>query len=154
LLRNAELTDDPSLPAANARIGDVTAKGIDSFRRTLLKTKSCYLLHLSEGTDAAARSHFQALKGSDGKWALSDKLAGIHSVALTPADFDIMAANGAAMVWSPLSNLLLYGKTADVAAAKAAGLRIGLGPDWSPSGSKNLLGELKVARVYSQLNGN
>ena len=49
------------------------------------------------------------------------------------------------MVWSPMSNLLLYGGTADIAAALAAGVRIGIGSDWSPSGSKNLLGELKVA---------
>ena len=52
-------------------------------------------------------------------------------------------------MWSPLSNYLLYGGSADVAAAKAAGLLIGLGSDWSPSGSKNLLGELKVARLVS-----
>ena len=59
------------------------------------------------------------------------------------------------MVWSPLSNLLLYGGTARVDAARAAGVRIGLGSDWSPTGSKNLLGELKVAWLYSQhaLNG-
>ena len=36
------------------------------------------------------------------------------------------------------------------ALAKAAGVRIGLGSDWSPSGSKNLLGELKVAWLYSK----
>ncbi len=29
-------------------------------------------------------------------------------------------------------------------------MRIGLGSDWSPSGSKNLLGELKVAWLYSK----
>jgi 5-methylthioadenosine/S-adenosylhomocysteine deaminase len=52
------------------------------------------------------------------------------------------------MVWSPFSNLLLYGKTADVKAAKAAGVPIGIGPDWAPSGSKNLLGELKVAKWF------
>ena len=59
------------------------------------------------------------------------------------------------MIWSPLSNLLLYGGTARVDAARAAGVRIGLGSDWSPTGSKNLLGELKVAWLYSQhaLNG-
>jgi hypothetical protein len=59
------------------------------------------------------------------------------------------------MVWSPLSNLLLYGGTARVEAARAAGIKIGLGSDWSPTGSKNLLGELKVAWLYSQhlLNG-
>ena len=34
-------------------------------------------------------------------------------------------------------------------------MRVGLGSDWSPTGSKNLLGELKVAWLYSQhaLNG-
>lgn len=63
------------------------------------------------------------------------------------------------MVWSPFSNLLLYGQTADVAVAKATGspqqpLKIGLGSDWSPSGSKSLFGELKVAHVYSQNNEN
>ena len=59
------------------------------------------------------------------------------------------------MIWSPLSNLLLYGGTARVDAARAAGVTIGLGSDWSPTGSKNLLGELKVAWLYSQhvLNG-
>jgi hypothetical protein len=54
-----------------------------------------------------------------------------------------------AMVWSPMSNLLLYGKTARVGDAKRCGVRIGLGSDWSPTGSKNLLGELKVARLVS-----
>ena len=33
---------------------------------------------------------------------------------------------------------------------REAGVRIGLGSDWAPSGSKNLLGELKVAWLYSQ----
>ena len=54
------------------------------------------------------------------------------------------------MVWSPLSNLLLYGETADVEAGAEAGVLMALGPDWSPSGSKNLLGELKVARLVEQ----
>jgi hypothetical protein len=53
------------------------------------------------------------------------------------------------MVWSPLSNLLLYGATANVREARAKGVRVALGSDWSPTGSKNLLGELKVARLAS-----
>jgi cytosine/adenosine deaminase-related metal-dependent hydrolase len=152
LARNAEETDDPALPAAKARIGDVTAKDLEAFRKALQSAKSCYLLHLSEGTDDAARAHFLALK-SGNKWALSQAFAGIHCAALKPADFQILADNGSAMVWSPLSNLLLYGATADIAAAKNAGIRIALGPDWSPSGSKNVLGELKAARAYSDVNG-
>jgi hypothetical protein len=64
-----------------------------------------------------------------------------------------MAEHGASVVWSPLSNLLLYGDTMDIASAKAAKGPIGLGSDWSPSGSKNLFGELKVARLVSEAKG-
>jgi Cytosine deaminase and related metal-dependent hydrolases len=84
------------------------------------------------------------------EWAINDRLAGIHAAGLLPEDFDVLAQRGGAMIWSPLSNLLLYGATARVDAAKRAGVRIGLGSDWAPSGSKNLLGELKVAWLYSQ----
>ena len=71
--------------------------------------------------------------------------AWIRQAALKPEDFRVLGSLGGAMVWSPLSNLLLYGATADIRAAVNAGVRIGIGSDWSPSGSKNLLGELKVA---------
>ena len=54
------------------------------------------------------------------------------------------------MVWSPLSNLLLYGQTAQIGEFHDQGVAIGLGSDWSPSGSKNLLGELKVAYQYNR----
>ena len=53
-------------------------------------------------------------------------------------------------MWSPFSNLWLYGATTDVAAARARGLRLCLGSDWAPSGTKNLLGELKVADLYNR----
>jgi imidazolonepropionase-like amidohydrolase len=148
VVRTVEEPDDPALPAAASRIADVAASGAAAFAAELARDNRL-LLHLAEGVDEAARRHFQALRLADGSWAISDHLIGIHSVALTPADIAVFAAHGAAMVWSPLSNLLLYGATADVAAMKAAGVMIGLGSDWSPSGSKNLLGELKAARLVS-----
>jgi cytosine/adenosine deaminase-related metal-dependent hydrolase len=151
-IRNVEQTDDPELHGAGTRIGDVDAASATAFLRTI-KSKPCYVLHLSEGTDEAARNHFLVLKLSKNDWALADSLAGIHCVALQADDFDVLAHYQASMVWSPLSNLLLYGKTADVAAAKKAGVKIGIGSDWSPSGSKNLLGELKVARLASEAAG-
>src|SRR4029450_12171054 len=104
----------------------------------------------SEGTDESARKHFLALEVAPGQWAINDSLAGIHAAALTAPDFDVLARHKGAMVWSPLSNLLLYGDTAHVDLAKEAGARIGLGSDWSPSGSKNLLGELKVAALVNE----
>jgi hypothetical protein len=158
LVRNVEETGDPQLPEAGSRIADVDASDPQAFL-TEIEARKCFLLHLSEGTDKAAHNHFQALALPGGQWAIAPSLAGIHCVALQPADFGVMAAHGASMVWSPFSNLLLYGQTANVAAALAAGaggapFKIGLGSDWSPSGSKSLFGELKVARVYSQNNGN
>jgi 5-methylthioadenosine/S-adenosylhomocysteine deaminase len=148
VVRTVEEPDDPALPPADSRISDVAAADATAFAAELARDNRL-LLHLAEGVDDTARRHFQALQLPDGSWAISDHLIGIHSVALTSADIDVFAAHGAAMVWSPLSNLLLYGATADVAAMKAAGVMIGLGSDWSPSGSKNLLGELKVAQLVS-----
>ena len=75
---------------------------------------------------------------------------GIHSTALGAEQFTEWHSHGGTVVWSPFSNLWLYGATTDVLAAKAAGMRLCLGADWSPSGSKNLLGELKVADLYSK----
>jgi 5-methylthioadenosine/S-adenosylhomocysteine deaminase len=54
------------------------------------------------------------------------------------------------MVWSPFSNFWLYGSTADIAAAKKQGVSICIGSDWGPSGSKNVQGELKVAKLASK----
>ncbi|HEY7115382.1 MAG TPA: amidohydrolase family protein [Tepidisphaeraceae bacterium] len=152
IVRNVEETGEDALPDATTRIGDVESKDRGKFLKRLNQS-SCLLLHLSEGKDDAAREHFLALKGDDGEWAISGALAGIHSAGLHEEDFDVLAARGGAMVWSPLSNLLLYGDTALVDAAKAAGVRIGLGADWSPSGSKNILGEVKAAKAWSALKG-
>ena len=149
IIRNVEAPLDKMLPAADAKIGDVKAVSAQSFLKAISK-KSCFLLHLSEGRDAHARQRFLDLKFGDGKWAIAPSLCGIHAAALKPEDFQIMAAHGASMVWSPSSNLMLYGATADVAAASAAGVRISLGSDWSPSGSRNLLAELKFARAAAQ----
>jgi 5-methylthioadenosine/S-adenosylhomocysteine deaminase len=150
IVRNVEQTDDPELPEAVDHIADVDAKDRDKFLKRL-KQQTCLLLHLSEGTNQAAHEHFLALKATSGSWAVTASLAGIHCVALDKADFDVLAQARASMVWSPLSNLLLYGQTAKIAAAATSGLTIALGPDWSPSGSKNLLGELKIARLAATL---
>jgi cytosine/adenosine deaminase-related metal-dependent hydrolase len=156
IVRNVEQTDDVDLPEAQGRIPDLDAKDAKSFLSRLTKEDSCFLLHLSEGvTDPAqplspARKHFLALEIAPGEWALNRVFTGIHAAGLLPEDFAVLANHGSSMIWSPLSNLLLYGGTARVDAARDAGVTIGLGSDWSPTGSKNLLGEMKVAWLHSQ----
>lgn len=153
VVRNAESPDAPDLPAASSRIADIEATDGRKFL-SRLQSSSCLLLHLSEGIDANAHKHFEALRLPADQWAITKALAGIHCVALTRDDYGAMRLNGGAMIWSPLSNLLLYGQTADIKAAQEQGVLMGIGSDWSPSGSKNVLGELKVARLVSAAAGN
>jgi hypothetical protein len=146
LVRNVESTGDTDLPPAATHIADVEATDREKFLARISGTQKM-ILHLAEGTDPAAHRHFAALEGSDGTWAISSNLIGIHCVALTDDDFATMHAHGGSMVWSPLSNLLLYGQTAKLGAALAHDVPVALGSDWAPSGSINLLGELKVGRL-------
>ncbi|MEU9001805.1 amidohydrolase family protein [Streptomyces sp. NPDC048551] len=105
------------------------------------------ILHLAEGTGPRMSQEYEAVRRSG---LVGPRFVAVHGVALTPDQLADMARRGASLVWSPLSNLLLYGRTADVAAAKAAGLGISLGADWAPSGSKSVLGELKVADLVNR----
>jgi cytosine/adenosine deaminase-related metal-dependent hydrolase len=151
VMRNVEEAEDSSFIPAKTHIADVAAKDWKQFKAAV-SGRNSVILHLSEGKDDKARAHFLALEnGAD--WAITDKLVGIHCAALTAADFGVLAKHGGSMVWSPLSNYLLYGDTADIKAALAAGVRVALGSDWSPSGSKNLLGELKVAKLVAHEKG-
>jgi hypothetical protein len=44
---------------------------------------------------------------------------------------------------------VLYAQTTLIDDARARGIRVCLGSDWGPSGTKNLLGEMKVARLVA-----
>ncbi|MGW6362312.1 amidohydrolase family protein [Streptomyces sp. NPDC055092] len=149
VVRNVEATDNPDLPEAASRIADVEAADAGKFLARVQQPHKL-LLHLAEGTDQAARDHFLALKLTDDQWAINENLVGIHCTGLTAEDFKVLGGHGGSMVWSPLSNLLLYGQTADIASARRAGAPIGLGSDWSISGSKGLLGEFKAARLAAE----
>ncbi|GGY67276.1 amidohydrolase family protein [Pseudoduganella albidiflava] len=152
LVRNVEQPGEHGWPTAGCQTLDYRPDEIASKLVPALATGMPFLYHLSEGTDRVARQRFRDLRLADGSWAVGKTMICIHCVGLKSRDFNVMART-AGMVWSPTSNLLLYGRTADVAAAKRRGVPIALGADWSPSGCKNLLGELKVARAVSTKRG-
>ena len=112
---------------------------------------NAWYLHLSEGVDESSRAEFDILVQNN---LLVGELVVVHGTALTSAEFQMMGEAGADLAWSPLSNLLLYGDTTDVVTAAQAGVRISLAPDWGPSGSKNVLHELKVADLWNTNNLN
>jgi cytosine/adenosine deaminase-related metal-dependent hydrolase len=106
-----------------------------------------FVYHLAEGTAPALRGEYADLREAG---CVHPNLIGIHSTALRAADFADWADRGAgAIVWSPFSNIWLYGSTTDVLAARRHGHLVCLGSDWGPSGTKNLLGELKVAALWN-----
>jgi hypothetical protein len=104
-------------------------------------------VHVAEGTDAMSEEEFTFLLAQS---LLNPKGILIHGLSLGPTDFQAMAATGTALVWSPRSNLELYGSTADVRAALEAGVEVALAPDWAVTGSSNMLDELKTADAWNR----
>jgi len=143
-MRNVEVTSDARLPEAGTLVPNliVDETHVAAFRKALA-SRTAYFYHLAEGVNDRARQAYNDLVESQ---LVQKSLVGIHCLGLHPDDLNSLTAAGAKAVWSPLSNLLLYGRTLDLEAVKSAGVPLALGCDWSPSGSKNLLQELKVAR--------
>jgi imidazolonepropionase-like amidohydrolase len=101
-----------------------------------------FFVHLAEGVDTLSSNEFEQLRGLD---LLKPQVVGIHSTGLTESQIGEMGKIGMKIVWSPLSNMILYGETTKIPTALKAGVKVALAPDWTPSGSANLLAELKMA---------
>jgi hypothetical protein len=72
----------------------------------------------------------------------------IHAIPSTMAQLDEAVTAGVRFVWSPSSNLILYGRTAPIAEMMRRNLVIGMGPDWTVSGSDEMLSEMRFAFDY------
>lgn len=107
-------------------------------------------IHLAEGVDDSSRAELELLKTMK---LLVPQAVVIHGTALTDAQLQELAGAGAKLVWSPQSNLRLYGATTQAKRAREIGLKVGLGADWVPSGSLSTLDELRVARQQLALQG-
>lgn len=120
---------------------------------TDVSTYSSYLPHISEGIRGDARNEFLCLSGQQagGVDILGPTTAVIHAVGLTGTDIGVMAYHRSSLVWSPRSNVSLYGDTAMVTAFQHLGVNIALGTDWVRSGSMNVLRELKCADYLNQV---
>jgi cytosine/adenosine deaminase-related metal-dependent hydrolase len=112
-----------------------------------MKEGDAFLYHLSEGTEHPLVEEYETIRDEG---CLQPTFGAIHCTALEEANFQEWGPHGGSVIWSPFSNLWLYAKTTHVDEARDAGLRICLGADWSPSGSKSVLGELKVADLLNK----
>ena len=108
-----------------------------------------FIYHCAEGQPGSVVAREFTDVASAG--CLSKKLIAIHCNAVSESDWQRWNKSEAgAVVWSPFSNLWLYGVTTDIPAVQKQGISICLGSDWGPSGTKHVLGEVKVAKLASQ----
>lgn len=111
----------------------------------------CYAPHVAEGIDDVSRNEFLCLSGdgTGSKQVLDDRSAIIHGIGLEVAEINAMATGSMRLIWSPRSNLSLYGDTARVTVYDELGVPIALGTDWLPSGSMNMLREIACAASFN-----
>lgn len=65
-----------------------------------------------------------------------------------PDTLNFLRDNHISIVWSPVSNLILYRDTIPIKTLLDHGINVCLGSDWAPSGSKHVWDELKFARHF------
>ena len=86
----------------------------------------------------------------------SSALTLIHGCGIdvrNPTHIQFLRDRNISVVWSPVSNLLLYGDTLEMEALVNADINVALGSDWSPSGSKHVWDEAKNAKYFFEAIG-
>ena len=130
----------------------LTLKGPDlaaranQMRTTASRVGSAFIYHCGEGQLGSIVQREFTDAGSAG--CLQPNFVAVHANSVSAAALATWPHPGA-IAWSPFSNLWLYGQTTLVPAARQAGIKICLGSDWAPSGTKHVLGEAKVARIVA-----
>ena len=104
------------------------------------------VLHVAEGINKASTQEWYDLVA---KGLALPHVALIHATGLGGVELADARMNDIAIIWSPQSNLDLYGDTTRVPTAWNMGMTVALGPDWTPSGSINQLDEMKCAKRLS-----
>ena len=104
-------------------------------------SQHAFVPHVAEGINEEARNEFRCMREGDRDFVMPVS-AFIHGVGLLASDIAEMALEEVELVWSPRTNITLYGDTARVTEYAYAGVPIGLGTDWVRSGSMNMLREL------------
>ncbi|KIG15643.1 Thrombospondin 4 precursor [Enhygromyxa salina] len=101
---------------------------------------SAYLPHIAEGINEYASN--ELVCATD---VVEPNTAIVHAVGVPLSLAQQIVTANAKVIWSPRSNVVLYGATAPVTMFDALGIPLSLGTDWLASGSMNMLRELACA---------
>lgn len=149
VLRNID--DGPDATGTNNLIltSTLTLQPLELAKRAQAqKNGSGFIYHCGEGAvgSLVQREFVHAANAG----CLRKNFIGIHCNSLLDDDWKRWGKDEAgAVVWSPFSNYWLYGSTTNIKAAQDQGVLVCIGSDWGPSGTKNVQGELKVAKLAS-----
>lgn len=110
---------------------------------------AAYVPHIAEGIEQSARQEFLCARMGMND-IVGPQAAFIHGVGLLASDIGEMARDGVDLIWSPRTNITLYGDTARVTEYARLGVNIALGTDWLSTGSMNMLRELKCADTFNR----
>jgi hypothetical protein len=109
-----------------------------------------FLPHVAEGLGRAASNEFRCLSepGEHSKDLVEDGTSIVHGIGMTAEQIRELGAEQGQLVWSPRTNIALYGDTADVLTYRNFDVPVALGTDWSITGSPNMLHEVGCASKY------
>ena len=150
----------PFDPEAMQRIRELRSfpdPGTEAFRPELtedLPPRVPYVPHVAEGTNLVARLEGRFFLDYVATHKSLRRFSLIHGVGLDSGDFGRLGDLDVTLIWSPRSNVALYGETADIPALLRENVRMAIGTDWSVSGSYNMLEELRcAAKLYGSGSG-
>lgn len=111
-----------------------------------------FLPHVAEGLGEAASHEFSCLSqpGEHSQDLIGERTSIVHGIGMTAQQIRELAASRGKLVWSPRTNISLYGDTADVITYRNYGIPVALGTDWSITGSINMLHELSCANRFNR----
>lgn len=145
------LTRDPSSGGRLWALLDPTCaigKEADAIRVHIANPENRLHVHCAEGTDEFARGEFLTLKRES---LLSERTSLIHALGLFEEDWRVAHHERCSVIWSPMSNFTLYGRTIDIGLVAGLGIPVALAPDWTVTGSSTILDEAaEVAARYHQ----
>ena len=166
LVRNADHSHELGVDHMRTTIGsvrDINDDDADSLVTSFMNEVTRFAVHMQEGViqdeDDNLGKEFESFAGRDtrmnrhaGISLLGTTSILIHSMGLTEAQLMETEASGGYIVWSPSSNIVLYGETLDIETVLSYDITVGIGPDWTPSGADDMLEELSYAWAYAQDN--
>lgn len=144
--RIADWTDGSTTRLAVHMAEGVTGTG--TTRTNVLREYDCYLGRATGGSGDHTVDLLRNPTGDPYGTAYF-----IHSTGLTRAQLEDAHAAGAYFVWSPSSNVVLYGGTVDIGHLVELGAVVGMGPDWTVSGAGQMLGEMRFGHAYARAEG-